>query len=189
MTAKPLFFPLLRSARNRHNRLLAYLLCLLATVETGCASRRRSYGYGPPRREGWNDTQVGDGVGAVGGAVLGGVIGHQFGHTATGAVIGGLGGAATGALVGNTKEVNDERDYYARQAAHLEFEQARERAAMLTNSDIINMTRAGCGDRIIINAIQSRGGRFDTSPESLIVLRQYGVSDSVVEIMQIRSGR
>jgi hypothetical protein len=166
----------------------AIVLCLITLIDTGCASRR-SYAHRPPRRQGWNDTQVGAGVGAVGGAVLGGVIGHQFGRTGAGALVGGLAGTATGALVGNAKEVNDERDYYARQAAHYEFEQARERAAMLSNSDIINMTRAGCGDRIIMNAIQTRGGRFDTSPEQLIVLRQYGVSDEVVEMMQARGGR
>ncbi|MFO1095523.1 MAG: glycine zipper domain-containing protein [Planctomycetaceae bacterium] len=118
-----------------------------------------------------NGALFGSGLGAATGAV----IGHQSGHTAGGAAIGAVAGALTGAVVGNAQ---DERDAAIAQA------QASQMAAALTNYDLIRMAQSGLGDEVIINAMQTRGGRFDLSVDALIQLRDAGVSDRVITSVQ-----
>jgi uncharacterized protein YcfJ len=130
-----------------------------------------------------NNTQRGAGLGAAGGAGLGAVIGHQFGATGAGALIGGLAGTAGGALAGNMKDEANRRDYYARQAAYERYERYQQQRA-LSNRDVAEMAANGVGDRVIVNAIQERGGNFDMSPQGIIALRHWGVSDRVVQAMQ-----
>ena len=50
----------------------------------------------------------------------------------------------------------------------------------ITDSDVINMTKAGIGEQTIILAIQRGPVKFDTSPQSLITLKASGVSDQVL---------
>jgi hypothetical protein len=54
----------------------------------------------------------------------------------------------------------------------------------ITNHDIVNMTRSNVPDEVIINAIQSHGGKFDTSPEAIILLYENQVSERVIRQMQ-----
>lgn len=152
-------------------------LLLLGCLITGCSS------YPSTARH--RNAGVGTAVGAVGGSVLGGVIGHQFGSTVGGAVVGGLAGAGTGALVGHAADVGEERDYQIRQTRKYQAELDRRDFQMMSNRDVAAMARAGCSDRIIISTIMSRGGRFDLSPQQIIALQSYGVSDPVVETMQM----
>jgi hypothetical protein len=42
---------------------------------------------------------------------------------------------------------------------------------------------------IICNEIRTRGGRFDTTPDSIIALKSAGVSDRVIETMQNTGGQ
>lgn len=134
-----------------------------------------------------NSTQKGAALGAGGGAGLGAIIGHQFGNTGAGAAIGALAGTATGALVGNAKDEADKRDNYARQVAHERNLRVREQRAM-TNRDVLDMAAGGVTDRRIIATIKDRGGKFDTSPQAIIYLNKYGVSDTVIEAMQSDNG-
>lgn len=60
-------------------------------------------------------------------------------------------------------------------------------AMAVTNFDLVEMTRAGVGEDVIISTIRSRGGRFDLSPNGLIALKQSGVSDRVVMAAQSSS--
>ena len=50
--------------------------------------------------------------------------------------------------------------------------------------DLVQMTRAGISEDVIISTMRSRGTRIDLSPQSLIALRQQGVSDRVVMAAQ-----
>lgn len=51
---------------------------------------------------------------------------------------------------------------------------------VITNSDVISMTKAGIGEHTIILAIQRGPVKFDISPEALIALKRAGVSDQVL---------
>jgi YMGG-like Gly-zipper len=130
-----------------------------------------------------NSTQKGAALGAGGGAGLGAIIGHQMGNAGAGAAIGALAGTATGALVGNAKDEADRRDNYAKQAAYERSLRVREQKAMV-NRDVLDMTAGGVPDRRIVATIKDRGGNFDMSPQAIIYLNRYGVSDAVIEAMQ-----
>ncbi|HTI52293.1 MAG TPA: YMGG-like glycine zipper-containing protein [Planctomycetaceae bacterium] len=134
-----------------------------------------------------NSTQKGAALGAAGGAGLGAIVGKQLGNTGAGAAIGALAGTATGALAGNAKDEADKRDNYARQATYERNLRVREQRAM-TNRDVIDMVAANVSDQAIIRTIRNRGANFDTSPQAIIYLQKYGVSDTVVEAMQNNNG-
>jgi hypothetical protein len=53
----------------------------------------------------------------------------------------------------------------------------------LTNADIIKLSEAHVSDDVIIAAIQSRAGSFDTTPDDLLALKKAGVSDKVVIVL------
>lgn len=53
----------------------------------------------------------------------------------------------------------------------------------LTNQDVLDMTKAGLGDAIIAKAIETNATNFDTDPQSLIALKNSGVSDGVLTAM------
>lgn len=122
---------------------------------------------------------LGSGLGATAGAVIGG----GSGHAAGGALIGAATGAITGGLAGNAADAREERDAAV---AHAQYAQAQSNAAAraLTSSDVIEMTRGGVGDDVIISSLRLRGCRFDGSPGHVIHLKQQGVSDRVLTAMQ-----
>ena len=143
-------------------------LGLLACGPLGCAQ------YDPVTRS----TMAGSGLGAVTGAI----VGEGSGHPGAGALVGAAAGALGGALVGDAQQARAERD--AAYAYAQNSQRQQQLAGAVTNSDVIYMARNGLGDAVIINAIQTRGGRFDTSPQSLIGLKSQGVSDDVIRVMQ-----
>jgi hypothetical protein len=53
----------------------------------------------------------------------------------------------------------------------------------LINSDVIKLVKAKLPESTIVMTIQTRPSNFDTSPESLIALKNNGVSTSVLEAM------
>lgn len=59
----------------------------------------------------------------------------------------------------------------------------------LQNDDIIKMAKAGLDDSIIIAKIKSSKCQFDTEPDTLIALKQGGVSSAVLRIMTEASNR
>jgi hypothetical protein len=131
-----------------------------------------------------NNTQsgalAGTGLGAVGGAIIGQAAG---GHPGAGALIGAATGAVAGGLVGNAEDAKEERDAAV---AHAQFEHARSQAyaTAVSEIDVINMSRNHVRDDVIINAIRTRGCRWDGTPDSVIRLKHEGVSDPVVAAMQ-----
>src|ERR1700693_1379887 len=58
----------------------------------------------------------------------------------------------------------------------------------LTNSDVIQMTKAGIADQTIILAIQRGPVKFDISPQALIALKTAGVSDKVLDTIIAPNG-
>ncbi|HEX4154887.1 MAG TPA: hypothetical protein VHY48_04670 [Acidobacteriaceae bacterium] len=61
------------------------------------------------------------------------------------------------------------------------------RARFIGNDTIIKMAKAGLDDTIIIQTIETQPGRYDTSPDDLIALKNAGVSQRVIAAMQARS--
>lgn len=131
---------------------------------------------------GMNHTQNGALVGTGLGAATGAIIGHQTGNRDAGALIGAAVGGLGGALAGNNADMHEQRDAAVAQAAWEQQARAADARAM-TGADVIQMTQAGVSDSVILSAIRSRGGRFDTSPQSIVALKQSGVSDTVIEMM------
>ena len=130
-----------------------------------------------------NKTTAGAGLGAGAGALAGAIIGNQTGNAETGALIGAALGGLGGGLTGNAMDKADERDAALAHASHVEAARRADARAM-TNGDVIYMTKSGTSDRIIQSTIQSRGGRFQTDPQSIVMLQQNGVSDAVIQMMQ-----
>ncbi len=54
---------------------------------------------------------------------------------------------------------------------------------VLTNDDIIRMTRAGLSVQVISQAVQLQPGHYSTRADDLIALKQGGVDDRVVSLM------
>jgi len=60
---------------------------------------------------------------------------------------------------------------------------APEDDGVLTNDDIIRMTKAGLSIQVISQAIQLQPGRYSSKTDDLIALKQAGVDDRVVSLM------
>ena len=56
-------------------------------------------------------------------------------------------------------------------------------AAPLTNADVIKMVRSGLGEDTVSQAINAGQPAFDTSPDGLVNLKQFGVSDRLIQLM------
>lgn len=121
-----------------------------------------------------SDTFLGGAMGAITGAIIGGRK-----HAGPDALIGAGVGAITGNLVGQSKDRADAQRAAAGQAAVNQMN-AQAAAMAVTGNDLVQMTRAGISEDVIISTMRSRGARVDLSPQSVIALRQQGVSDRVI---------
>jgi hypothetical protein len=54
---------------------------------------------------------------------------------------------------------------------------------MLTNSDVVNMVKAGLPENTIVLAIQQGKNQFDTNPDTLIALKKEGVAAAILDAM------
>lgn len=151
----------------RHARLWTAILSLTAIC--GC----RQFGH----------TEAGALAGTGLGAVTGAVIGAGSGHAAGGALIGAATGAVAGGLVGNAVDAQEERDAAVAQAHYAQAQAAVAQHA-LSSGDVIAMTQNGVSDDVIVGSLRSRGCRFSGDPQSIIQLKQAGVSDRVIQAMQ-----
>ena len=57
---------------------------------------------------------------------------------------------------------------------------------VLTNDDVVKMVRAQLGTNIIRGTIDASNAKFDVSPAGLIALKEAGVSDDLIVIMQAK---
>lgn len=159
-------------------KLFLILLCLgLAIVSAGCQNAQ---------------TRAGEGtlIGGVIGAAAGGIIGHQSGHGVEGAVIGGVAGAVTGAIAGSQIEKP-----VAEQETAASQMQPVTTATPATTTNLVNpnqisiqqiieLTKEGIDENVIIDKIRLTNSKFNLSQDDIAYLRQEGVSEAVIAVMQ-----
>jgi len=140
--------------------------CLLAFVclSTGCESMSNTAAGG----------LIGAGTGAGLGALAGG---------GKGALIGGLAGGLVGGAVGNSM---DQQQKAATQQQLAAAEAARNAVPPVGMSDVIQMTRSGMSDGVIITQIRNSGSTYQLSLEDLRTLQANSVSQAVIYEMQSR---
>jgi len=153
---------LLRVLRFRH---VCLTTALLGSAFAGCAT-------GPFATSG-----------TLGGGLAGGAIGALAGLGSDRAAEGAAIGAVTGGLLGNaTGNALDQNVNYAnaRDAAFLQ--QARSQA--LTTDQVIQMSRNGVGEQLIVNQMRTNGVLAPLTTNDMILLKQNGVSDNVISAWQ-----
>ena len=161
--------------------------CKLGTTVVLAAALATAYGesafaqpyyYQPAPDYYHNDTASGTVMGGALGAVTGAIVGGRK-DRGEGALIGAGIGAVTGNLLGRSKDRADEQRAVVGAATVGRMNQQAV-AMAVTNYDLLEMTRAGVSDDVIISTMRSRGVQIDLSPQALISLKQSGVSDRVV---------
>ena len=167
---------------------IAKKICLASLLVSSLAST----GYAQ------NQTRDGALLGGVTGALIGGVVGHQNKETTEGALIGGAVGAIAGGVIGNKRDqaYRQQQLYYQSQPAYTTYHEHRtyvqappqQRVVVsrrpVTTSEVINMTRSGVSDPVIVAHIQSNGVAMQPDVNDVILMNQEGVSDYVVNAMQ-----
>lgn len=158
-----------------HIRLITVLGLLISTCSfgTGCQTTDNSNAVA--------GGVLGTGLGALTGAIIGSATGRH--NAAAGALIGAAAGGVGGAALGHAQDERNQQTVNAVQAQYQQAQAAAERAA-LSNADVVYMVQNRLSDQVVINNIRSRGGRFDTTPDALVQLKNNGVSDSVISAMQ-----
>jgi uncharacterized protein YcfJ len=167
---------------------LAIAIAVCSAVITSTDGEASAQYYYQPAPDYYrNDTATGTVTGGALGAVTGAIVGGKD-NRGEGALIGAGVGALTGNLLGRSKDrVDEQRAAYGAATVNQWNQQAAAQA--VTNYDLIEMTRAGVSEDVIISTMRSRGTRLDMSPNSLIALKQSGVSDRVVLAAQdLRGG-
>jgi uncharacterized protein YcfJ len=171
---------LLATGNSRKFAVVALVSAASALIQTDRAGAQ--YYYQPAPDYYHNDTASGTVAGGALGAVSGAIIGGKK-NRGEGALIGLGVGALTGNLLGRSKDRADEaRTAYG--AAAVGQMNAQANSAAVTNYDLLEMTRAGVSEDVIISTMRSRGTRIDLAPQSLIALKQQGISDRVVMAAQ-----
>jgi len=163
----------LLTVRRTSRLLLGTILALPGLLGAGCANM--------------NHAQSGALAGTALGTIAGAAIGSNSGHAAGGAVIGAITGAMAGTVIGDAEDARVERDsaLAQRDSAIIQAQyQAQQQAQALTNFDLIRLTQSGVSDDVIVNMISSRGGNFDLTTDSVIAMKNNGVSDRVLVAAQ-----
>jgi len=124
------------------------------------------------------------GGGAIG-AGTGAIVGHALGNTGAGAVVGAAVGGLSGGLIGNSVEKSEQRTQ-----AQIAAAEARAQAQRQVGiSDVIQMAQSHVSDSLIISQIRSTGSIYQLSGQDVVMLKQNGVSDAVIQEMQATAYR
>jgi hypothetical protein len=121
-------------------------------------------------------------AGILGGGALGAAIGALAGgprHAGAGALIGGATGAVAGGLIGHSEDTQIKKQQDAVAAA-----QAAQAARMLSIADVVMLVQQHVDDTTIINQIRTTGSVYNLNAQDLLYLKQNGVSDPVITVMQ-----
>lgn len=154
---------------NRRNLILLAVGLLVVMPTAGCNSP-----YHADR-----GALFGGLLGAGTGALIGNKLGNAGAGAAIGAGLGALGGAAIGSELDNMEARNR-----ANMAA-IELRLGRRLAAGATSVDqVVEMSRAGVSETLIINHIRANGMTAPPGTSDLILLQNAGVSTEVVKAMQ-----
>jgi hypothetical protein len=60
---------------------------------------------------------------------------------------------------------------------------------VLTNTDIVQMQKAGLSEEVILSKIGASTTNFSTGTQDLIQLKEAGVNDNIINAMVQKSGR
>jgi uncharacterized protein YcfJ len=131
-----------------------------------------------------SNTAKGAGIGGGIGAGMGALIGNAHGGKAgKGAIIGGTAGALIGGLIGNEE---DQREKQALIQAKNDAEARSTNGSPMGLTDVVQLSRQGMNDGIIINQMKTTNSTFQLSTEDLKYLKDNNVSDGVISEMQNR---
>jgi uncharacterized protein YcfJ len=133
-------------------------------------------------------------VGGLGGAAVGAIIGHQSGHAGAGALIGAAVGTGGGYIAGNEMDKADAREADRYQRATRVDRESRYQASggsgrTVTKRHVIQWTRDGLKDEIIIDRIEQSGSVFSVTVMDENELRDAGVSEEVIRSMKYSHAR
>lgn len=118
-------------------------------------------------------------AGGLAGAGIGAAIGDASGAAGPGAII----GAALGTITGNVIGEGIDADL-ARSKAEIEARMGRQMSGAVSNEDVIAMTQAGLSEDVIATHIRAHGVARPPAVNDLIILRNQGVSDRVIQALQ-----
>lgn len=138
--------------------------CLL--LDAGC----QSPGY---------HTASGAAIGGLTGAAIGALAGADTGKALEGAAIGAAAGGSLGGLVGNQADRAESQDQAVRQA---NYNAAYSRA--VSPQQVVEMVGSGLSDQVITEQIRNHGVTQNLNVDDLVLLKQRGVSDAVINAMQ-----
>ena len=144
-------------------RLPIILLTLLVPFAAGCA------GFA-----GTNNTSE-----TTAGAIIGGVTGALIGEHNDEPLAGALIGATTGALLGNVEDQKIDR--FNAELANAEQQQQKH---AVTIDQLLEMTRAGVADSVIISRIDINGASQKLTTEDVILLSESAVAPEVISAYQ-----
>jgi len=126
-----------------------------------------------------NKTRVAEGsvIGGVIGAAGGAAIGSISGNAGAGAGIGAVVGAASGAVIGAQIDQPGQGK---------EAEQSTQATVptQLTTQQVVDLSKQGYGDQIIIEKIKTSNSKFILTPNDVQSLKEQGVSPKVIDAMQ-----
>ncbi len=143
--------------RKRFQWTVLGLACL--SIASGCQS------VGPNQYRGGL-------IGGGAGSLIGAAIGSTDGKALEGAAIGGALGSTIGSLEGRQRDQENAAYQRANQQRAIHIDQ------------VIQMTRSGLSDEVIVNQIRATGIVAPPTHEQLIHLKNSGVSDRVIAAMQ-----
>ncbi len=125
------------------------------------------------------NTQAGGTIGGLSGAAMGALAGAERGKSLEGAAIGAAAGTLLGGTIGNQIDRDISRENSFRQAS---FEEAASHAVSI--DAVSNMVASGLSDDVIAEHIRANGAIQRLTAQDLIQLKQRGVSDRVINVMQ-----
>ncbi|MEO8496346.1 MAG: glycine zipper domain-containing protein, partial [Planctomycetota bacterium] len=123
-------------------------------------------------------TERGAVIGGLGGALAGAAIGNHNGEAGAGALIGGAAGLLGGALIGNSVDAEQSRQRYVQQ------QYIAQNSRAVTISEVLNMTKNGVSEGVIINQINQQGVQQRLEVSDVILLHREGVSEPVLTALQ-----
>ncbi|MEM9368014.1 MAG: glycine zipper domain-containing protein [Planctomycetota bacterium] len=131
--------------------------------------------------------------GGITGAIAGAIIGENNDEAGAGAAIGGVLGAVAGGVLGdaNDQDLARRQYYYRQQQAKRAYPAAPVATPVpvatgaVTITDVVNLSRSGVGDGVILNQIQTRGVQRTPVVGDIISMHQQGVSETVITAMQV----
>jgi uncharacterized protein YcfJ len=112
--------------------------------------------------------KTGAAIGGLSGATIGGVVGHQSGHGVEGALIGGAVGALGGGVIGDNVGKDD---------------RPTSKGEYISAYKVVDMTKDGAPDDVIIDAIDRTGSTYDLNAEMIDYMKKNNVSNRVIDHM------